>query len=200
MINLSKNETINLSKEISKETLSKLNFGVNWGKIVTKGFLGFGSKQKDVDLDASVSIFSNTGFLETVSFWKLSNDYIKHSGDDLVGDSSFNDSDNETITIDFSKVPPNVERLFLYVNSFSGDTFDEIPYAGVRVYEGSVNDPSKVLAKFEIANDSAFKDSKTMILGMCESVSGSWEFKTIGESVPNTQHIRETVNFIKNKY
>lgn len=200
MINLSKNETINLSKETSKDTLSKLNFGVNWGKISTKGFLGFGSKQKDVDLDASVSSFSHTGFLETVCFNKLRNSYINHSGDDLVGDSSFNDSDNETITIDFSKVPDNVERLFLYVNSFSGDTFDEIPYAGVRVYEGSVNDPSKVLAKFEINNDSGFKGSKTMILGMCEKVLGSWEFKTIGESVPNIQHIRETINFIKNKY
>ncbi|AUR86276.1 TerD domain protein [Vibrio phage 1.084.O._10N.261.49.F5] len=202
-INLSKNQTINLSKTVT-QGLTNLKFGVNWGMINKKsgGLFGlFGTSSAEaVDLDASVTAFSGNSPQHTISFQNLRNSYIVHSGDDRVGDESADDSDNETITIDFTKVPSNVDKIFLYVNSFSGQKFDEIPYAGVRVYEGQVDQPTNVLAKFEIANDSTFKGSKTMILGFVEKVNNDWEFKTIGDSVPNVQRINETVQVISQRY
>jgi len=202
-INLSKNQTINLSKATS-QGLTNLKFGVNWGMINKKSGGIFGlfssSTSEAVDLDASVTAFSGNSPQHTISFRNLRNSYISHSGDDRVGDENADDNDNETITIDFKKVPSNVDKIFLYVNSFSGQKFDGIPYAGVRVYEGAVDNPSNVLAKFEIANDQTFKGSKTMVLGFVEKVANDWEFKTIGDSVPNVQRIEETVRTIQNRY
>ena len=202
-LNLTKNQTINLSKQAS-QGLTTLKFGVNWGKITTKsgGFFGIGSRtvKEDVDLDASATTFQSSGVLDTVYYGKLRNSFITHSGDDRVGDCSQDDSDNETITVDFTRVPNNVDRIYLYVNSFTGQTFDSLPYTGVRVYEGATNRPTNTIAKFEVANDSSFKGVKTMVLGYCEKVNGGWEFKSKGDAVRGISSIRETVAFIANNY
>lgn len=209
MINLSKNQTINLSKQSSN--LSQVRFGINWGmkEVVGKkregGLFGFGGKvvetvvgKQAVDLDASATVFSGANE-DTVYFGKLRNSFITHSGDDLVGDDEKDDDDNETITIDLSNVPNHVQEVYLYVNSFSGQKFNEIPYAGIRIYEGNVNNPTKVLAKFDLVNDSSFKDAKTIILGKLYKENGDWDFKAIGDTY-NVSRIEPTIAIIKQKY
>ena len=213
-INLSKKQTTNLSKS-TLSGLSVLHFGVNWGKIsrggkVEKaGFFGklFGAsdrvvmgRSESVDLDTSVTVFQGNQEMSTVCFYNLRNSFIKHSGDDRVGDESKDDNDNETITMDFNQVPNNVDKVFLYVNSFLGQTFDEIPYVCVRVYEGTVNNSSNTLATFEVANDASFKGSKTILLGYVERKGVDWEFKTIGDSLKGFSRIEETVLKIKKGY
>ena len=104
MINLSKGGRVNLSKDDNGNKLSKIFFGANWGAIKRGGFLGFGGGTEAVDLDASVVLMdSNKNKLETVYFGhKFSADgSIRHSGDDLVGDTDGDDGmDNETISVD----------------------------------------------------------------------------------------------------
>ena len=205
-INLSKKQTINLSKQSDKPSLEKVLFGLNWGMITTagsKGFFGFGKSEgtkKSVDLDASVTCFSSTGRkMDTIYFGKLSNSYIKHSGDDRVGDEDADDNDNETITVDLSKVPSEVAEMYFYMNSFSGEKFDEIPYAGLRIYEGVVDRPSNVMATFDVANDSSFKGSKTIIIGKLFRNEGEWDFEAIGDAKPYSR-INDTISDIQNNY
>lgn len=210
MINLSKKQTINLSKQANN--LTQIRFGVNWGMKEIKGikkeggFLGFGGKpvetiikKEAVDLDASATVFSG-GNTETVSFMKLRNSFITHSGDDRVGDDEKDDDDNETITIDLTNVPNHVQEVYLYVNSYSGEKFDEIPYAGIRIYEGNVNNPSKVIAKFDLVNDDNFKGAKTIVLGkIFKEASGDWDFEAIGDTY-DVARIEPTINIIKSNY
>lgn len=196
-INLSKNDTINLSKaaEVSAPTI---RFGINWGQIKS----GFFGGKTDVDLDATAVAFTKSGnVLGEVSYRRLSNSFMVHSGDDLTGDAEADDDDNETITMDFDKAGGNVDSVVLFVNSFSGVNFDKIPYAGIRLYEGDVNSPSKVHAKFDIANDSDFKGAQTMILGsMSREEDGDWQFKAVGETVQGINRIDATVQHIQNTY
>lgn len=193
-INLSKSQPrINLSKS-APNGLSKLLLGVNWGMI--KGFLG---RKKAVDLDASIAVFAGGTLLDTISFMKLKNAYIAHSGDDRDGDDEDDGKDNETITIDFNAIDSRATHMFLFVNSFSNDNLDELPYAGVRIYEGQVDEPTTVLAKFELANSAEFKGAKGAILGACHRDNGEWQFDAIGTPVKHTR-IEPTVEQIKSLY
>ena len=209
-INLAKNQTINLSK--ASNSLSQIRFGINWGmkeqvkQVRSGGFLGFGGTtetkvvgKKAVDLDASATVFQGDA-TDTVSFMKLRNMFISHSGDDTVGDSEQDDDDNETITINLDDAPNGASEIYLYVNSYSGDKFDDIPYAGIRIYEGRVNNPEKVIAKFDLVRDNTFKGAKTVILGkLFKEANGDWDFQAIGDAY-DVSRIEPTIQIIKNKY
>lgn len=200
-INLSKNSVINLSKA-APTGLQRLLFGVNWGMVKSGGLFGIGSRQQAVDLDASITAFkSNFSQHVTKYFGNVaqSHPFMSHSGDDRSGDASRDDDDNETLTIDFTKVPDDVHDLFLYVNSFSNVQFDDIPYAGVRLYEGSPNNPTNILARFELANSPEFKGAKSIILGRCSRVNGEWQFTAIGQPGKFTR-IDPTIAYIRQNY
>lgn len=203
MINLTKKSKINLSKEAN--TLSKIHFGVNWGmkESNSKGFLGslFGSSssKEAVDLDASITCFSGP-HIDTVYFARRSNMFLQHSGDDLTGDEEKDDEDNETITANLDRAPNHLEEFYLYVNSYSGERFDEIPYASVRIYEGNVNNPTNVIASFNLSHDESFKGAKTIILGkVYRDDNNNWQFEAIGDTY-SVHRIEPTVKIINNNY
>ena len=50
-VNLTKGQKISLDKE-GGGALSQVTMGLGWDAVKSKGFLGFGSKSADVDLDA----------------------------------------------------------------------------------------------------------------------------------------------------
>src|SRR3546814_3147277 len=82
--------------------------------VEAKGFFAKLSGGTDsIDLDASCLAFDGAGNLvETVWFQKLvsSDGSIRHSGDNLTGEG---DGDDETISIDLTRLPSNVETLVL---------------------------------------------------------------------------------------
>ena len=60
-IRLEKGQRINLEKNNGSK-LTDFCVGCNWGAIVkSNGFLGFGKKVEDVDLDLSVVMFDDKG-------------------------------------------------------------------------------------------------------------------------------------------
>lgn len=181
-INLTKGQKISLTKE-NGQKLEKLCVGVNWGAIQKKGFFG-GNKTEDVDLDASVGVFDSSGnLLEKVFFGKLDGQGIKHSGDDTEGDSGEDDGlDNEIISIDLTRVHPNASFLGLVLNSYTHIKFDDIPFASIRIYEGTANQVDNVVAKFEITNSPEFKGKECMILGGIYKNNGEWKFNSIGQA------------------
>lgn len=196
-INLAKNQTINLSK--ASNSLSQIRFGINWGMKESRGLFGFGKSKTAVDLDASATVFQGAR-VDTVSFMRLNNAFITHSGDDTVGDGERDDDDNETITINLSDAPNGDSEIYLYVNSYSGDKFDDIPYAGVRIYEGDVNKPEKVIAKFDLVRDNTFKGAKTVVLGkLFKEANGDWDFQAIGDAY-DVSRIEPTIQIINSKY
>ncbi|SOD12666.1 TerD family protein [Pedobacter xixiisoli] len=180
-INLEKGQRINLEKSNGAK-LQSICVGINWGAIVKKGL--FGNKKEPVDLDASCAIYDeNKRNLDTVSFRQLKSrdGAIKHSGDDLTGDLNGDDGlDNEVITLDLSKLNPAANYVGFFINSFRGQDFKDIPFASIRIYEGTPTRVNEVFAKYDIANDSAFAGNVSMVLGVFYKRNGDWKFNAIG--------------------
>lgn len=180
-INLEKGQRINLEKSNGTK-LTTICVGINWGAIEKKGF--FGTKKEPVDLDASCAVYDeNKKNIDTVSFRQLkSNDQaIRHSGDDLTGDLNGDDGlDNEIITVDLSKLSANTHYLGFFINSFRGQDFKDIPFASIRIYEGTPTRVNEVFAKYDIANEKAFEGNVSMVLGVFYKKNGEWKFNAVG--------------------
>lgn len=197
-MNLSKGQKINLSK--SGETLGVLRFGTNWGMKQRRRMFGLINTKLAVDLDISAVLLGESGqVIETIYFRNLHTQGVAHSGDDRVGDSNPDIDDNETITIDFSRLNRNIHSVVFVLNSFSGEKFSEVPYASVRIYDGQVNKPSKVHATFKLDTNPEFADAKSIIVGRAYKRKEGWNFEAIGAQ---TRHqylpeiIREITQFV----
>ena len=190
-MDLSKGQKISLVK--GTDSISELRFGVNWGKIKKGGekklfgLLGTtATSETSVDLDAAAFCFDANNKCVADCYTnllggKLDIGFLKHSGDDLSGDSSRDDSDNETISAFISRIPENVNNIVFTVNSFSRQSFDEIPYVGIRIYEGAVNNPTNVRCRFNLENDYTFKGKKATIIGKLYRRPDGWNFEAIGD-------------------
>ena len=199
-INLEKGQRINLEKGNGTK-LQHICVGMNWGAIIKKGL--FSSTKEAVDLDASCAVYdSEKKLIDTVSFRKLrSNDQaIKHSGDDRTGDLDGDDGlDNEIITIELDRLNPKADFLAFFVNSFKGQDFKSIPFASIRIYEGTPSKVNEVFATYNIANDPSFAGNVSMVLGVLYKRNGDWKFNAIG--VPTRdKRLDETVATIQQNH
>jgi tellurium resistance protein TerZ len=169
-LTLVKGQRISLEK--NGKSLTNVCVGVNWGMI----------GRTAVDLDVSCITFQGNSKDETIYYGKLNGTGIKHSGDDLVGDSNGDDGlDNEIITLDLTRVKSSVDQIFIVLNSYRGQQFDSIPFASIRIYEGTPTRVDDVLAGYNIAKDSTFNNKVSMVLGKLYRHKDSWKFNAIGE-------------------
>ncbi len=198
-ITLQKGQRISLEKENGGQ-LAQVCVGVNWGAIETKGFFG-GAKKEAVDLDASCITFDKEKkLLEIVYFGELKGQGIQHSGDDLTGDMDGDDDlDNEIITVDLTRVSEKVDQIVFVLNSFQGHDFKDIPFASIRLYEGSASRVDNVIALFDIANDVKFAGSVSMVMGKFYKKDGVWKFTAIGDSTADKK-LEQTVLTVQKNY
>ncbi|MEA3316106.1 MAG: TerD family protein [Campylobacterota bacterium] len=198
-VSLVKGQKISLEKSDGSK-LNNFCVGANWGAIATKGFFG-GDKKKAVDLDLSIGLFdANKNLANIVYFGRLEDSGIKHSGDDRTGDVDGDDGlDNEVISINLSQISSNVEQIVFVLNSYEGDDFATIPFASIRLYEGTPSSVSSVVAKFDIASDSKFSGHVSMILGKLYRRNGEWKFSAIGEPTTDKK-LEQTLESVKNKF
>jgi tellurium resistance protein TerZ len=198
-INLQKGERISLKKS-NGTTLTNFCVGANWGAIDKIGFFG-GKKKVAVDLDLSVGLFdANHQLVNTIFFGKLETSGVKHSGDDLVGDIYGNDGlDNEVIKIDLTYIKPNIAQVVFVLNSYKGQDFATIPFASIRLYEGSPNYVSSVFATYNIASDSRFSGYVSMVLGKLYRDNNEWKFSAIGEPTKDKKLI-DILKTVQRKY
>ena len=198
-ISLEKGQRISLEK--NGNGLDSVCVGVNWGAIEKKGF--FGTKKVAVDLDASISLHgADKQPIDVVFYGQLSSKdgSIKHSGDDLTGDLDGDDGlDNEIITINLKKIPASVEKLAIVLNSFQGQDFSQVPFASVRLYEGTPTRVDSVMASYNIASEDKFKGSVSMILGVLYRNKGDWKFKAIGEPTKDRK-LQDTIKTVSESF
>jgi len=198
-INLAKGQKISLKKENGSD-LSKFCIGANWGAIAGKGFFG-GDKKIAVDLDLSAGIFdANKNPVGTIYFGNLQMAGIKHSGDDMTGDVDGDDGlDNEVINIDLSQIPSNVEQVVFVLNSFKNQDFATIPFASIRLYEGTPDRVNNVVATYNVASDPKFAGYVSMILGKLYKRNGEWKFSAIGDPSKDKK-LEQTLKTVQEKY
>lgn len=200
-INLQKGQKINLKKD-NGSSLQNVCVGVNWGAIEKKGWFGGVSKEA-VDLDASCVLYDNSkNTIDIIYFGSLNSKdgSIKHSGDDLTGDMGGDDGlDNEIITVDFTRISSNVEYVAFVLNSFRGHDFGTIPFASIRIYEGTPTRVNEVFATYNIAKDKSFAGHVSMIMGVFYKRNNEWKFNAIGEPTRDKK-LKETIKTVQQNY
>ncbi|MGL5277439.1 TerD family protein [Myroides sp.] len=223
-INLQKGQKIDLRKE-SGESLTNFCIGVNWGAIETtkSGLFGFGTKKvvEDVDLDLSCVMLDGSS---NVVDWLYSPDYngwlaqnnlplgklqsyegaLRHSGDDRQGDVGGDDGlDNEVITVDLNRVNTSVEKIYFFINIYlnQGQSFDfaQIPFAKIRMYEGTPSRVNSVFSNFDIVTDSNFRNKRAIILAKLYKKNGEWKFDAIGDPTEDNIFV-QTIDRISRDY
>ncbi len=201
-INLEKGQRISLEKANGSK-LQSVCVGINWGAIEKKGMFGVGSSKEAVDLDASCALFNEKKELEEVIYFgnlRSKNSSVRHSGDDLTGDMGGDDGlDNEVITVDLPTLPTSVNYVAFVLNSFRGHDFGKIPFASIRIYEGTSKHVNEVFAKYDIAHGAGFAGHVSMVMGVFYKKSGEWKFNAIGEPTKDRE-LKETVNTVMKQY
>lgn len=195
--------------------------------VVKEGFLGFGKKTEkrlydhviDVDLDLSCFLFDADGkpidhiYSPLYRFGdkniglpngKLDtlDRALHHTGDDLTGDQDGDDGlDNEIITVDLEKVDPNVNSIVFFLNIYNNEDyqgdFSGIPYAYIRMYEGSPSKVKEVFAQYDVATKTECAGMRGLILGKLYRRNGEWKFNAIGDAFPDKSIVHTIARVIK---
>jgi tellurium resistance protein TerZ len=216
-INLTKGQKIDLRKE-NGSTLTNFCVGVNWGGIVKKAMFGLTTTTQSVDLDLScVMIDGNKSLcdhlysplyrLDVLQQFGLpkgkltsAEGALRHTGDDLKGDSGGDDGlDNEIITVDLSRLSPNVEQIFFFLNNAGKEDFSMIPYAKIRMYEGTPTRVNNVFASYNVSAEPQFAGKRSIIMGKLYKRNGEWKFSAIGDPTDDV-FLGQTVHKIVQSY
>ncbi|MCD8385361.1 MAG: tellurium resistance TerZ family protein [Bacteroidales bacterium] len=216
-IRLEKGQRINLEKS-SGSKLTQFCVGCNWGAIVKSGLFGLGKTTRDVDLDLSCVMLDANGKLcdhiysplyrkEFLAKYGMPlgkvdslDRALHHSGDDLKGDQGGDDGlDNEIITVDLNRVSPKVEQIFFFLNNCGQEDFSQIPYASIRMYEGTPERVKEVFAQYDVAAEPQYAGKTALIMGKLYRRNGEWKFSAIGEAYPDA-NICETIRRITTQY
>ncbi|AXQ27492.1 TerD family protein [Solimonas sp. K1W22B-7] len=174
-INLQKGQKISLDKEAGS-TLTKIVMGLGWDPVKTKGFMGFGSKQQEVDLDASCVLFNDQNQpTDVVWFRQLQSrdGSIVHTGDNRTGAG---DGDDEQIIVDLSRVPGGVKSLVFVVNSFTGQNFSQIDNATCRLVNASNN---QEVARYNLTTQGSHTAN---VMAKLYRHNNEWKMHAIGEN------------------
>lgn len=174
-VSLSKGQKISLSKDGG--SLSRVFMGLGWDVAKKGGFLGglFGGGGESIDLDASCLVFDERGELvDQVWFRQLTgmNGAIVHTGDNLTGEG---DGDDEVIKVDLSRLPATVKALVFTVNSFRGQTFDQVANASCRLVDDTAGKELAVFALSEAGSHTG------LIMAKLYRHNGEWKLHAIGE-------------------
>lgn len=223
-IRLEKGQRINLEKDNGAK-LTSFCVGCNWGAIVIEktGFLGFGTKKEelDVDVDLSCVMTDSNGKLVDALYSPLykkeffqaaglpigkdwsADKSMYHTPDDTEGDKGGDDGlDNEIITVDLTKVNPVIDQIFFFLNIYQPRNIDfqRIPYVAIRMYEGTPKKVKSIFAQYDVAKENQFMGKNALIMGKLYRRNGDWKFAAIGDAFDDQNDIRQTVKRILTSY
>lgn len=172
-INLSKGGNVNLSKEAP--TMTNITVGLGWDARVTDG--------AKFDLDASAFLLGANGKVsqdKDFIFYGEKNSVcgsVVHNGDNRTGDG---DGDDESISVDLTKVPASIEKIVVAVTIHEGaeknQNFGQIQNAYIRIVNASGN---AEVARFDLTEDGSVETA--MIFGELYRHAGDWKFRAVGQ-------------------
>lgn len=176
-VNLSKGQRVSLDKNMTMALV-----GLGWDPNQYDG--GF-----DFDLDASAFLLGKNGKVlkdeDFVFYGNLNarNGAVMSMGDDTTGGNS-EDGDDEQIFIDFTKIPPEIEKIAITVTIYDSDVrhqnFGQVSNAYVRV--ARVSSTSDTTGTEVLRFDLGEEFSVETALVVCEIYRNGieWKFNAVG--------------------
>jgi tellurium resistance protein TerD len=172
-ISLQKGGNVNLSKEAPG--LTKLKVGLGWDVRATDGAA--------FDLDGVVFLLNASGKVRGDGDFIFYNNLrstdgsVEHSGDNRTGAG---EGDDESVSVDLSRVPADVERIALAVTIHEADarrqSFGQVAKAYVRCVNGANNTE---IARYDLSEDSSTEAA--MIFGEVYRNGADWKFRAVGQ-------------------
>ena len=172
-VSLSKGGNVSLTKEAPG--LTAVNVGLGWDVRTTTG--------ADFDLDASALMLGQDGkILSDQNFIFFNNlrspdGSVEHTGDNLTGEG---DGDDESLIIDLSRVPVNVDKIVFPVSIHDaenrGQAFGQVSNAFIRVVNQA---DGQELARYDLSEDASTETA--MIFGEVYRYGGEWKFRAVGQ-------------------
>jgi tellurium resistance protein TerD len=137
-ISLSKGGNISLSKEAPG--LTKIVVGLGWDTRATDG--------ADFDLDASAFLLAAG---DKVRQLKSADGSVEHTGDNLTGAG---DGDDETIKVDLSRIPADVQKVAVSVTIHEADArrqnFGMVQNAFIRIVDAG---SGREVTRYDLTED-----------------------------------------------
>ena len=172
-ISLQKGGNVNLSKEAPG--LVNLKVGLGWDTRATDGAA--------FDLDGAVFLLNSSGKVRSDSDFifynnlKSSDGSVVHSGDNTTGAG---EGDDETVSIDLSKVPADVDKVVLAVTIHDAEArrqnFGMVGKAFIRCINAT---NSSEIARYDLSEDSSTEAA--MIFGEVYRNGADWKFRAMGQ-------------------
>lgn len=216
-INLTKGQKIDLRKD-NGSTLTNFCVGVNWGAIEKKTLFGLSKNITNIDLDLSCVLIDGNNNLCDHLYSPLyrvdvlqqfglpkgklmtADTAMKHTGDDLEGDKGGDDGlDNEIITVDLSRIDPKVSQIFFFLNNAGREDFSQIPYAKIRMYEGTPTRVASVFAEYNVSAEAQYAGKLSIIMGKLYKRNDEWKFSAISDPTEDT-FLGQTIQRIVKSY
>lgn len=172
-VSLSKGGNVSLSKEAPG--LSAIVVGLGWNPRATDG--------QDFDLDGSVFLLGAGQKVRSDSDFIFYNNKVSadgsvtHAGDSRDGAGS---GDDETVQVDLSRVPADVERLAVCVTIHDADSrrqnFGQVDGAYIRVMNAQ---GGAEIARYDLSEDAS--TDTAMIFGEVYRHGSEWKFRAVGQ-------------------
>ena len=172
-VSLTKGQKLDLTK--GNPGLEKVIVGLGWD---TNRYDG----SADFDLDASAFLLNANGKVlrdEDFIFYNNLESETKaviHTGDNRTGEG---EGDDESILIDFSKVPVNIERIAITVTIHDAaerhQNFGQVSNAFIRIVNESNNEE---ILRYDLAED--FSIETVLVIAELYKHNGEWKFNAVG--------------------
>lgn len=169
MINLQKGQRIEIG-------LSKVGVGLGWDPNESTGF--------DFDLDASAFMLGRNKKLPQDEYFVFYNNLlspdgaVESSGDDLTGGNS-DGGDDETLTVDLTKVDPRIEEIIFTVTIHEAvarkQNFGQVHNSYIRIYNAATNEE---IARYDLDED--FSIETAVEFGRLYKRGSEWKFEAMG--------------------
>ncbi|AKH87159.1 chemical-damaging agent resistance protein C [Streptomyces sp. CNQ-509] len=179
-VSLAKGGNVSLSKEAPG--LTAVTVGLGWDVRTTTGAAH--------DLDASALMCGASGKVLSDQHFIFYNNLtspdgsVEHTGDNLTGEG---DGDDESINVDLSLVPPQVEKIVFPVSihdaDLRGQNFGQVSNAFIRVVNRS---DGVELVRFDLSEDASTETA--MVFGELYRRAGEWKFRAVGQGYASGLH------------
>ena len=90
-------------------------------------------------------------------------------------------------------------QIFFFLNNAGKEDFAQIPYAKIRMYEGTPTQVTEVFASYNVSSEQSYSGKKALILGKLYKRNDEWKFDAIGDPTPDT-FLGQTIHLIIKYY
>lgn len=178
-IKLDKGDKIDLTK--ASPSLKRIRVGLGWKEQTA------GNDDFDLDVSAFGLHFNESGEpkMPTDDWIIFYNNLVSplkaivHMGDDRIGGDDDSDQDNETVIVDLTKLPANIDEISFVVTIHEAiarrQSFGQIEKSYIAIY----NDETGIeLSRYDL--DEHFSLETAVQFGSLYQKNGNWNFKAIG--------------------